>query len=138
MKGLDAKFENFYNANVRLNEAVIKYAQTKDDLFRDGLIQRFEFTYELAWKTLKEYLEDIGIVDRNSPKAVVKEAFVQKLIADEETWLLMIKDRNHTAHVYNEKLAKEIAERITALYVKEFDKLIRTFGYHTSSRTQGQ
>lgn len=128
MKGLETKLENLINANLRLREAVIKFANNSDDLFRDGLIQRFEFTYELAWKTLKEYLESIGIVDRNSPKAVMKEAFVQKLIEEEDTWLLMLKDRNYTAHVYNEELALEIAKRITTLYVDEFGKLINVIG----------
>lgn len=129
MKGLDNKLQNFINANLRLREAVLKFTQNSDDLFRDGLIQRFEFTYELAWKTLKNYLESIGIVDRNSPKAVIKEAFAQKLIEDEDTWLLMIKDRNYTARVYNEELALEIAKRITTLYVDDFEKLIKVMGH---------
>jgi len=128
MMGLENKLKNLINANLRLREAVIKFAHNSDDLFRDGLIQRFEFTYELAWKTLKEYLESIGIVDRNSPKAVMKEAFAQKLIGEEDTWLLMLKDRNYTAHVYNEELALEIAKHITTLYVDEFDKLIKIIG----------
>lgn len=128
MAGLEAKLENLINANIRLSEAVIKFAQNQDDLFRDGLIQRFEFTYELAWKALKEYLESIGIVDQNSPKSVIKEAFAQKLIEDEHTWLLMLKDRNYTVHVYNEELARLIAERITTLYVHEFEKLIKIIG----------
>ena len=128
MMGLENKLKNLINANLRLREAVIKFAHNSDDLFRDGLIQRFEFTYELAWKTLKDYLESIGIVDRNSPKAVMKEAFAQKLIGEEDTWLLMLKDRNYTAHVYNEELALEIAKHITTLYVDEFDKLIKIIG----------
>ena len=95
-----------------------------NDVVRDGLIQRFEFTYELAWKTTKEYLQDLGIVDKNSPKAVIKEAYAQKLIVNEKNWLLMLNDRNMTSHVYKEEMAQEIAERITKYYIKEFDDLL--------------
>ncbi|MHB8170117.1 MAG: HI0074 family nucleotidyltransferase substrate-binding subunit [Thermincolia bacterium] len=94
------KLGNFANAVKRLKDAVEVLKQNNAiDVVRDGVIQRFEFTYELAWKTIKEYLEDIGIVDRNSPKAVIKEAYAQKLITDEKSWLLMINDRNLSSHV---------------------------------------
>jgi nucleotidyltransferase substrate binding protein (TIGR01987 family) len=94
------------------------------DVVRDGVIQRFEFTYELAWKATKEYLEYLGIVDRNSPKAVIKEAYAQNLITSEQNWLLMINDRNLTSHVYKEEMAQEIAERIVNCYINEFDELL--------------
>ncbi len=103
------KLSNFYNALQRLKEGVIEFKQDDaSDVVRDGVIQRFEFTYELAWKTTKEYLEDIGIVDNNSPKTVFKEAFAQKLIVDEKNWLLMISDRNKTSHVYKEEMLRKL------------------------------
>jgi nucleotidyltransferase substrate binding protein (TIGR01987 family) len=74
-----------------------------------------EFTYELAWKTTKEYLEDLGIMDKTSPKMVIKEAFAQRLIRDEQLWLAMINDRNLTSHVYREKMAEEIGENLYEL-----------------------
>ena len=98
--------------------------ENASDVVRDGLIQRFEFTYELSWKTTKEYLKEIGIVDVNSPKAVIKEAYVQKLIGNEKNWLLMMNDRNMTSHVYREEIAEAIAERITNCYVKELELLL--------------
>ena len=126
MSKLENKITNFKNALQRLMEASEEYAK-KDasDVIRDGLIQRFEFTYELAWKTTKEYLEDIGIVDRNSPKAVIKEAYTQRLIDNEENWLLMLNDRNMTSHVYKEEMADEIAKRIVVNYINEFESLLQ-------------
>ncbi|MGF7186255.1 nucleotidyltransferase substrate binding protein (TIGR01987 family) [Desulfitispora alkaliphila] len=119
------KLYSFSNALARLKEAAEELHKNDcSDVIRDGMIQRFEFTYELAWKTTKAYLEDLGIVGINSPKAVIKEAFAQNIIKNEETWLLMIKDRNLTTHVYKEALAKEIATRITAQYIKEFEELL--------------
>lgn len=129
MSKLETKRVNFKNAVNRLREAVTEFKQEgASDVVRDGLIQRFEFTYELSWKTTKAYLEDIGIVDKNSPKAVIKEAYAQKVIINEENWLLMLTDRNMTSHVYREEMAEEIAEeiaeRITTCYLKEFEMLL--------------
>lgn len=125
MTKFEIKLENLNKALKRLKEAAAEMNENhSNDVIRDGLIQRFEFTYELAWKTTKDYLEDIGIMDKNSPKAVFKEAYGQKLIKNEEAWLYMIKDRNMTSHLYQEKMAKEIAERIINCYINEFDKLV--------------
>jgi nucleotidyltransferase substrate binding protein (TIGR01987 family) len=126
MGKLETKLMNLNNALKRLREAVKEYRQADaSDVIRDGVIQRFEFTYELSWKATKEYLESIGIVDKNSPKAVIKEAYVQKLIKNEENWLLMLNDRNMTSHVYREEMAEEIAERIADCYVQEFELLLQ-------------
>ncbi len=126
MSKLETKLINFSNALKRLAEAAeeFKNNSTSGGIL-DGVIQRFEFTYELAWKTTKEYLEDIGIVDKTSPKAIIKEAFVQKMITDESRWLLMLNDRNLTSHVYKEEIAEEISERIINSYIDEFQNLLR-------------
>lgn len=125
MGNLEAKLSNFKNALQRLKEAVEQFKQDNtNDLLRDGLIQRFEFTYELAWKTTREYLKELGIVDRNSPKTVFKEAYAQKIIIDETNWLLMLKDRNTMSHMYSEELSQEIARRITDSYLSEFELLL--------------
>ena len=125
MNKLEIKLINFKNALERLKEAVKEYKQENaSDVIRDGVIQRFEFTYELSWKTAKEYLESVGLVDINSPKSVFKEAFTQRLIEDETIWLLMLNDRNKTSHLYNEKMANEIAKRIVNTYIEVFETLI--------------
>jgi len=110
------KFNNFSNTLSRLKEGINKYNEA-DDLLRDGVIQRFEFTFELAWKTLKAVFEDEGLIGLNSPKTVLREAFVAELIKDDELWLAMLNDRNSTAHIYNEQLAIEICRNIREKYV---------------------
>ncbi|WP_425801195.1 nucleotidyltransferase substrate binding protein [Desulfitobacterium sp. Sab5] len=123
---LITKLTNFQDALQRLKEAVNEFNQPDaSDVIRDGVIQRFEFTYELAWKTTKIYLEDSGIVDVNSPKAVIREAYSQKLITNEKTWLLMLNDRNMTSHMYKKEMAEDIAERISNLYIDEFESLLQ-------------
>jgi len=119
------KLDNFQKAILRLQEAVEEYSTHQtNDVLRDGLIQRFEFTYKLAWKATKAVLETLGIVDIRSPKATFKEAFSQGLIQGESTWLMMLKDRNMTTHVYKEELADEIAQRIISDYLKNFQELL--------------
>lgn len=125
MSKLETKLNNFRSGLQRLKEAVEEFKKDEaGDIVRDGMIQRFEFTYELAWKTTKEYLEDIGLADRNSPKAVIQEAYAQKLITNEKTWILMLRDRNMTSHIYKQELAEEIAERIKNDYIQEFELLL--------------
>jgi nucleotidyltransferase substrate binding protein (TIGR01987 family) len=107
------KLQNFKKAIDRLHEAVIGVRQLKgNQIIRDGLIQRFEFTFELAWKTAKVKLELQGFHDALSPKAVLKEMYALKWIHDEATWLEMLKDRNMTSQVYDEYVADEISERV--------------------------
>ena len=125
MSKLHGKLKNFRNALKRLEEAAEKLAiDVENDIIRDALIQRFEFTYELAWKTTKEYLESMGIMDKNFPRVVIQEAYIQNLIKNEENWLGMIKDRNMTSHLYKESIAKEIADRILEVYIIEFNNLL--------------
>lgn len=83
-----------------------------DPLLRDGAIQRFEFTFEFAWKALRKVLLDAHGVVANSPKAVFREGLANGLLADEGGWLAMLEDRNLTSHTYHEPLAIEIASRL--------------------------
>ena len=116
------KFENYKNALARLQEGMSQY-DGENDLSRDGLIQRFEFTFELAWKTLKAIFENEGLTGINSPKTVLREAFSAGLIEDDELWLAMLNDRNSTVHIYSEKLAIEICNNVQGKYINEFGKL---------------
>lgn len=126
MNKLEIKINNFIKALQRLEEAADELYKEKDSaIVRDALIQRFEFTYEIAWKTTKDYLESLGIMDKNSPKAVIQEAYLQRLILNEDSWLAMIKDRNMTSHLYKEELAKEISKRIIDTYITEFNDLLK-------------
>ncbi len=118
------KFQNYKNAVTRLSEGISKFDNT-NDLLRDGLIQRFEVTFELAWKTLKSIFEDEGITGVTSPKTVLREAFSAQLIEEDELWLAMLNDRNSTSHIYNGKMAIEICNNIIEKYINIFEDLIK-------------
>lgn len=102
-------------ATARLQEAA---ATPESDLVRDAVIQRFEFSFELVWKTLKLHLERQGH-ECGGPRATLKKAFAEGLIptADEaDVWLRMIEDRNLTSHAYDEALAGSIYGRVVREY----------------------
>jgi nucleotidyltransferase substrate binding protein (TIGR01987 family) len=119
---------NFRNAFTKFSEAVDRkeefYREGFGDIYLDLVVKRFEFTYEMAWKALKRYLDFIGI-DSASPRGCFKEAFAQKVVGDESIWLDMIEQRNITSHVYDES---EIAEIIgkTVTYRDAFQGLLAT------------
>ncbi len=94
----------------------------KSDLEKAGTIQYFEFTYELAWKTLKRILNGRG-KDLNSPKPIFREAALEKLIDNPELWFDFIKDRNETVHTYNKLIANSIFKDLH-LFDGEMIKLI--------------
>ena len=122
------KLYNLSESIKRLREAIVDYKKaTKDTLYRDGLIQRFEFTFELAWKTTAECLRDQGVLfEIFSPKSVYRSAYNAGYINDESVWLNMLEDRNKTSHIYDESIATEIADRICTRYAKEISELLNT------------
>jgi len=103
-----------------LNKLKEGVANAKDELDRDGVIQRFEFTFESFWKLLKLILQYEGF-DCKSPRSCIKEAFKRDIIVDSELFLDMMLDRNLSSHVYNEETSIEIFERIKGQYA---DKLL--------------
>lgn len=119
-----SKLTNYQKAVSRLREAVSIYQKDPDDLKRDGLIQRFEFCCELAWKTCREYLIGLGYEEINGPKPVMREAFANHLIDDERIWIELLNDRNRTSHIYDEETAVEIGENIIEKYLAAFEKLV--------------
>ena len=123
------KIENYHHALAQLAEAVQIYtADPGDALYRDGLIQRFEFTVELAWKSLKEYLEDQGaVISINTPRAILKEAFAAGIITDGEQWNAILTARNITSHVYDEKTADGIAGNICRDFLPVLQELVRFY-----------
>ena len=95
-------------------------------LEKQGLIQGFEYTHELAWKTLKDFLENRGNAEIYGSKDAVKESFKVGLIENGELWMEMIKSRNQTSHTYDESAADEIIKLICKKYFPEFKKIIST------------
>ena len=112
--------EKLKRAFLRLKEAV---ERARDDLDRDGVIQRFEFSVELFWKTLKKILE-YNKVECYSPRDCVKKAFRYGIIDDDEIILDMLEDRNRSSHIYNEEEALKIFERISRVYVNILERMI--------------
>lgn len=94
-----------------------------DDLDKDGVIQRFEFTVELLWKTLKIVLE-YNKIDCTSPRDCIKKSYRYSLIEDDEILLDMLEDRNRSSHIYNQKVSEEIFMRIKNYYVEIIEKIL--------------
>ena len=126
MDKFQTKLNNFQNALATLEEAVSDFDKTALLSVRDGVIQRFEFTAELAWKTVREYLIDEGIAEINTPKSVMKAAFAANLVDDEDGWIGILNDRNTTSHIYDEDEADKIFERIRSNHIALFTKLSNT------------
>jgi nucleotidyltransferase substrate binding protein (TIGR01987 family) len=113
--------ENFSKAVAKLNEFVSAPIVTERD--RAGVIQAFEFTFEQCWKTFQRILAAQGYEAR-TPRKSLEGAMQLHFIRqdDEELWLKMMKDRNLTSHLYHEKLAIEIADRIVKDYLPLLNK----------------
>lgn len=126
MNKFDEKLEKFSEAVNRLEEALEEYDKYGISSSRDGVIQRFEFCTELAWKSTREFLISEGYVDLNSPKAVMKQAFADNIITDEKTWLELLYSRNLTSHIYDEFTASDIFTNIKDKYLSLFKQLLDT------------
>ncbi len=102
--------QSFEKAHRQLLKAL---AQPKDEFVRDSAIQRFEFTFELFWKVLRQYAAREGL-EVNSPRASIRAAFRLKIIGDNQLYLAMLESRNLSAHTYEEALAEELFSLLPA------------------------
>jgi len=119
------RFDNYKKAFGRLKEAVLLAKERKlSELEEQGLIQSFEFTHELAWNTLKDFLTEKGDKEIYGSKDATRKAFKYNLIENGEVWMNMINSRNKTSHTYDEATAKEIVAEIIDDYYTEFEKLL--------------
>lgn len=110
------RFQNFDKAFKRLADAILIIRKDPDNvLLQAGLIQTYEFTFELAWKTLKDYLEMEGFTVP-SPRATLRPAFQCGYIQQGDVWLKALNDRNLTAHTYDDEIAKEVIADIQQTY----------------------
>lgn len=122
------RFQNFRKAFSQLSKATALAQQRElTDLEQQGLIQAFEFTHELAWNTLKDFLESRGRINLFGSKDATREAFAAGLIENGEAWMQMIENRNETTHSYDEGTAKKIGDAILSRYVPEFEKFQTRF-----------
>ncbi len=129
MNKFEFKLNNFRKAVDRLEEVLrvdfdIEDDRVKQEILRDSIIQRFEFCYELAWKTLREYLLNEGLEIEPTPRKVFKSAYQNCIIDNSDTWLNMIKDRNVSSHEYNEQSSIRVSENVEKEYLPAFKTLI--------------
>jgi len=128
------RFSNYIKALQKLEEAVliiknnftiskdgkISNDEFLDDIIKEGLIQRFEYTHELAWNVMKDFLQNSGHTNIFGSRDATKEAFAAGLIKNGEIWMNMIISRNNTSHTYNQNVADEIFLKIINEYYPEF------------------
>jgi nucleotidyltransferase substrate binding protein (TIGR01987 family) len=107
------RLQNFSKAQAQLDEAMaLMQARSLSELEKQGVIQAFEYTYELGWNSLKDYLIWQGITGIVGSRDAIREAFSKGLLADGQGWMDMLVDRNRTSHTYNEETAEAILQNI--------------------------
>ena len=122
------RFNNYIKAFSTLVEAVeLARSRELSKLEQQGLIQSFEFTHELAWNVLKDYLEDKGITGLIGSKDATRVAFQNGLIEQGENWMKMIETRNKTSHTYNAKIAQEVVDDILGRFYPAFESMAKKF-----------
>jgi nucleotidyltransferase substrate binding protein (TIGR01987 family) len=115
------RFDNYQRALQTLSRAVALSAERPlSELEQQGLIQGFEFTHELAWNLLKDFLEAQGIAGLIGSRDAIRTAFKNGLLADGETWMEMIKARNLSSHTYQLELANRLATEILQHFYPAF------------------
>ena len=118
------RFRNFSRAFRRLQDALQEGAEALNELELEGVIQRFEYTFELAWNTLKDRLEHDGMVLSSvTPRAVIRSAFQAKLISEGERWVDMLVDRNRMSHTYDSDTFEAIIKEIEEHYLDRLNEL---------------
>lgn len=119
------RFSNFQKAFKQFEKAIDLYHERGlSNLEKQGLVQAFEYTHELAWKTLKDFLEYQGDSEVYGSRDATRKAFQLGLIEDGTVWMGMIKNRNLSTHTYNEDTVDEIVSEIVGSYDNVFKSLI--------------
>lgn len=122
------RFNNYLRAFQTLGRGVdVARTRALSELEQQGLIQSFEFTHELAWNVLKDYLEDKGITGLIGSKDATRIAFRNGLIEQGEHWMKMIEDRNLTSHTYDPAIAQSVVEDILERFYPAFERMTQTF-----------
>jgi nucleotidyltransferase substrate binding protein (TIGR01987 family) len=122
------RFDNYLKAFQTLVDAVeLSRTRQLSKLEQQGLIQSFEFTHELAWNVLKDYLHDKGIAGLIGSKDATRAAFKNGLIEHGEDWMNMIEARNQTTHAYSPEIAQAVADDILERFYPAFESMARKF-----------
>lgn len=113
--------QDFYKALQKLKDAT---NEGDSEIIIDGILHRFEFTFELAWKTIKDYLEYLGYTEKTgSPREIIQNGYKQGVIKDGEKWIQMMLSRNSLSHIYDEKTSREIYSKILNEYIALLENL---------------
>lgn len=124
MKRFKERKQDLIDATNRLKEAL---NEKESELMIDAVLHRYEFTFELAWKTLKDHLEYLGVATHTgSPREIIKESFAYGLISNGEVWIKMMLARNTLSHLYDEETSREVYDEIKNEYIYQIEKLIET------------
>ncbi len=116
---------NYINVLKRLKEAL---EEKESEIVIDGALHRYEFTFELAWKCMKDYMEYLGVESKTgSPREIIQLAYKQNIIDDGEIWIQMMLSRNELSHLYDEGTSRKIYNDIKEKFVIEFEKLETKF-----------
>ena len=116
------RLNNYLKALAQL-ELFVQKGEALNFMEEQGMIKSFEYTYELGWNTIKDFYEDQGETNIQGSRDAIQLAFKRGLITQGDVWMEMLKDRNRTAHTYNEKTAEEIAGNILSRYFSVFTEL---------------
>ncbi len=119
------RFKNYSRAFTLLREAIdILHEAQLNQLEKEGIIQRFEYTMELAWKVMKDYLENDGVVfTQTTPGAVIRKAFETGLIGKGETWMDALDARNKISHTYDFERFEQVISQIQQNYLGAMEEL---------------
>ncbi len=118
------RFRNYSRAFSLLREAFSREIDQLNDLEKEGVIQRFEYTFELSWNTLKDRLEHDGVImDSVTPRNVIRTAASTGLVTDGQTWIDMLEDRRKTSHRYETELLMEVLGNIRDNYLPVLETL---------------
>ncbi|HTG65155.1 MAG TPA: nucleotidyltransferase substrate binding protein [Flavobacterium sp.] len=110
------RFQNFEDAFMQFKIGIQKYGMTEENIIKEGIIQRFEFTHERAWNVMKDFLNYEGIQDIMGARSATREAFNKGLITDADEWMNMISSRNITVHTYQSSILEQEFNKITKIY----------------------
>jgi len=116
------RLQNFKRANTLLQSSL--KVENPSQLERAGIIQFYEMAFELSWKTLKDYLTELGY-EISSPRQAIKQGFQSNILTEGHTWIKALEDRNLTVHTYDEKKAIEVENDIRNLYAPQINQLIK-------------
>ena len=125
------RLEHFSGALALLDDALKDGPSALSQLEKEGVIQRFEYTFELAWKTTEDYLEAGGLtIATVTPRQVLKDAFQAKVLTDGQVWIDMLNHRNVLSHTYNCAVFEEVVDAVFARYlpaIKELHNLLSSW-----------